>query len=436
MLKKSFGGTLAVYLNARRVGTLEQASTGAISFSYSAEWLNWRHAIAVSRTLPLNDTIYRGAVVFNVFDNLLPDMDRVRLNLAARLRANGKDPFSLLAVAGRDCVGALQFLPPDEEPGLAGASDGEPLNEADIAALTRNLRIEPLGLANDDSDFRISIAGAQDKTALLYSPNGWMKPVGTAATTHILKPAIGLLDNGMDMSDSVANEHICMSICTALGLPVAKTQILNFEDQTVLSVERFDRIWTDDGRLLRIPQEDFCQTLSVPSALKYQRDGGPGILDILGVLRESDTPDHDRATFLKTQMIFWLLGASDGHAKNYSIHLREGGRFNLTPLYDILSIQPLIDRGQIGKNRSKLSMSLGEGGHYRFDIIARRHFEETAKAAGLSLNVVAQIVGELLDHVGPALDATRATLNDEIPSQLFESIAQGMLSRLEILKLA
>jgi serine/threonine-protein kinase HipA len=436
MAKKSIGGILAVYLNARRVGTLEQASTGAISFSYSAEWLNWRHAIAVSRTLPLNDTIYRGAVVFNVFDNLLPDIDRVRLNLAARLRANGKDPFSLLAVAGRDCVGALQFLPLDEEPGLAGASDGEPLNEADIAALIRNLRLEPLGLTNDDRDFRISIAGAQDKTALLYANGRWLRPIGTAATTHILKPAIGILDNGMDLSDSVANEHICMSICTALGLPVAKTQILTFDDQTVLSVERFDRIWTDDGRLLRIPQEDLCQTLSVPSVLKYQRDGGPGILDIMSVLRESDTPDYDRATFLKAQMVFWLLGASDGHAKNYSIRLREGGRFNLTPLYDILSIQPLVDKGQISKNRSKLSMSVGDGGHYRFDIIARRHFDETAKAAGLSLNVLTQIVGELIDHVGPALDATRAELDDNILSQLFESIAQGMLTRLEILKLA
>jgi serine/threonine-protein kinase HipA len=131
-----------------------------------------------------------------------------------------------------------------------------------------------------------------------------------------------------------------------------------------------------------------------------------------------------------------LLGASDGHAKNYSIRLREGGRFNLTPNYDILSIQPLIDKGQISKDRGKLSMPIGDGGHYRFDIIARRHFEETAKAAGLSLNVVAQIVGELIDYIGTALDATRTALDDDIPSQLFESIAQGMLTRLEILKLA
>ena len=103
MAKRSYDGTLAVYLNTRRVGMLDQASTGAISFSYGADWLNWGHAIPVSRTLPLNDTVYRGAVVFNVFDNLLPDIDRVRLNLAARLRANGRGPFSLLAVAGRDC---------------------------------------------------------------------------------------------------------------------------------------------------------------------------------------------------------------------------------------------------------------------------------------------------------------------------------------------
>ena len=154
---------------------------------------------------------------------------------------------------GAIAVGALQFLPLDKEAGLAEVSNGEPLSDDDIASLIRNLRFEPLGLANDDRDFRISIASAQDKTALLNTANGWLKPIGTAVTTHTLKPAIGMLEKGMDLRDSVANEHICMSICAALGLSVAKTQILTFEDQTVLSVERFDRTWTDDGRLLRIP---------------------------------------------------------------------------------------------------------------------------------------------------------------------------------------
>jgi serine/threonine-protein kinase HipA len=173
----------------------------------------------------------------------------------------------------------------------------------------------------------------------------------------------------------------------------------------------------------------------VPSALKYQRDGGPNVLNILDVLRESDTPEQDRAIFFKAQIIFWLLGASDGHAKNYSIHLRSGGRFALAPLYDILSIQPQIDKGQITQNRSKLSMSLGAGGHYRFDMIVRRHFDETAKAAGLPMSLVSDLLDELLDTVGPTIDLVRDQLGRTIPSSLFHSIASGMLTRLEVLKI-
>ena len=45
-------------------------------------------------------------------------------------------------------------------------------------------------------------------------------------------------------------------------------------------VGRFDRLWTRDGRLLRLPQEDCCQALSVPPTRKYEPDGGPGIRQI------------------------------------------------------------------------------------------------------------------------------------------------------------
>lgn len=57
---------------------------------------------------------YVGAAVVAVFDNLLPDSDEIRGRLAARTRADGTDVFSLLYAVGRDCVGALQFIPEGE----------------------------------------------------------------------------------------------------------------------------------------------------------------------------------------------------------------------------------------------------------------------------------------------------------------------------------
>ena len=139
-----------------------------------------------------------------------------------------------------------------------------------------------------DGEFRISIAGAQEKTALLYWKDRWHIPHGTTATTHILKPQIGMLPSGIDLNRSVENEHLCLRLTAALGLPSANTEIADFDGERVLVIERFDRRWTRDNRLLRLPQEDCCQALSVPPTLKYDADGGPGMADILDLLKASD----------------------------------------------------------------------------------------------------------------------------------------------------
>ena len=435
MARKSKTQRLCVWLNARAVGVLERAASGAVSFFYDKGWLTWPGAMPVSISMPLTGEVFRGADVTNVFENLLPDAPQVRRNVAERLEAQGTDAFSLLAVTGRDCVGALQFLRPGEQPGAAGQVKGEPLSEAAIAELIRKLRVNPLGLDPDDDDFRISIAGAQDKTALLKLNGEWMKPVGTTATTHILKPAIGVIYNDIDMSDSVQNEFVSLKLCGALGLDVAEAEIETFEDQLALSVTRFDRLWTEDNRLLRLPQEDFCQALSVPSTQKYQRENGPGVLRILDRLKESDLPNEDRKAFLKAQIVFWLIGATDGHAKNFSIAHQPGGGFKLTPLYDILSSQPIVDAGRIQHNRYKLAMSVGNNNRSRVDAVQKRHFEQTAEAAGMPKGVVNELAEELQAKLPGALEAIAAYADNTVPLALIESIAGGARSRMEALSM-
>src|SRR5271154_6040454 len=89
------------------------------------------------------------------------------------------------------------------------------------------------------------------------------------------------------------------AILAALGVPSATAEIADFGDRRTLVVERFDRLWTKDGRLLRRPQEDTCQARSIPPTRKYQSDGGPGARDILELLKGSDRPIEDIATFLR-----------------------------------------------------------------------------------------------------------------------------------------
>ncbi|TDQ28019.1 type II toxin-antitoxin system HipA family toxin [Phyllobacterium brassicacearum] len=358
MVRKRAHAPLNVFLNSRHVGVLRRESTGAIDFQYGRDWLDWRGTLPVSLSLPLREDRYIGSPVINVLDNLLPDSNPVRKRVAQRVGAEGTDAFSLLTALGHDCVGALQFLPDGTDPGAAGDITGKPVSDDEVADIIKNLAAAPLGMGEDE-DFRISIAGAQEKTALLRMEGKWFKPTGTTATTHILKPQIGQLPNGIDLSNSVENEYFCLKLLDALGLPTAKVEIADFGERRTLIVERFDRLWTKDGRLLRLPQEDTCQSLSVPPTRKYQSDGGPGMRGIVNLLKGSDTPEADITAFMHANIIFWMLGATDGHAKNFSIYLSPGGRFRMTPLYDVMTAQPSLDANRVPRNKFKLAMSVG-----------------------------------------------------------------------------
>lgn len=421
---------LNVFLNSRLVGRLIRQSTGAIDFRYDPSWLGWEHALPVSLSLPLREDRYIGAPVIVVFDNLLPDGDALRHRIAARVHAEGADAYSLLAALGRDCVGAMQFLPDGHEPGPAGAIEGEPISDAEIAKMLGELAMAPLGVS-EGRDFRISLAGAQEKTALLRWKNRWYKPTGTTATTHILKPQTGRLQNGIDLSFSVENEFLCLKLTAALGLPSAAVEIAEFGGTRVLVVERFDRLWTRDGRLLRLPQEDCCQALSVPPTRKYESDGGPGITAILNLLSGSDDPEADRSACLRANIVFWLLGATDGHAKNFSVRLAPGGRFRLTPLYDIISAQPSVDAGQIRRNQMKLAMAVGDSRHYVIDTILPRHFVQTAGRAGIGASVVAAILGNIRAKAPDAIEQVRRNLPTGFPAEIAEAIIDGFQTRLE-----
>jgi serine/threonine-protein kinase HipA len=423
---------LNVFLNGRLVGVLRRESTGAVDFRYDPDWLTWDDAFAVSLSMPLREDRYIGAPVINVFDNLLPDSEAIRKRVAERVGADGTDAYSLLTALGHDCVGALQFLLEGIDPGPTGGTDGQPVDEQTIADLINNLAAAPLGMGEDD-DFRISIAGAQEKTALLQKDGRWFKPTGTAATTHILKPQIGQLPNGIDLSNSVENEYLCLKLLEALGVPVAAVEIADFGERRTLIVERFDRRWTKDGRLIRLPQEDCCQALSVPPTRKYQSDGGPDLREILELLKGSDTPDDDIATFLRANIIFWLLGATDGHAKNFSIFLTSGGRYRMTPLYDVLSAQPSLDAGQTQRKKFKLAMSVGKKRHYALNDIVPRHFVQTAEIAGIGSSMIrtlfADIAASALSQTSAVIDA----LPHGFPQDMTESIYNGVVHRVRLI---
>lgn len=433
---------LNVFINGRHVGQLIKASNGATSFQYDDSWLDWDNSFAISLSLPMRKTAYNGKPVIDVFDNLLPDNQAIRNRVAERMGAEGQDYYSLLEVIGHDCVGAMQFLPSiatnEYAPDVAPNIEGHALSDEDIGNIIARLGEAPLGV-NREEDFRISVAGAQEKTALLKLDGQWIRPAGTTPTTHILKPQLGEIPTAsgiIDMTASVDNEHYCLKLLEAFGLEVAQTEITTFGDRRVLVVERFDRFRKDNGQILRLPQEDFCQALGVAPTQKYQTEGGPTAVQILKLLQGAQEPLKDQSDFFKSQIIFWLIGATDGHGKNFSIFLRPEGRYALTPFYDVLSAQSAVDKRQIRRNSYKLAMSVGKNRHYRVNEISGHHFVETGKEAGLGSTIIRGAITEILDRMPDAADHARAQMPSDFNETVYGSIKPAMLARRPLLEAA
>ena len=186
---------LAVWANGVRVGVWRLPSRGAMEFAYDDSWRATDEARPLSLSLPLtlDAHAHKGAAVEAYFDNLLPDSEPIRRRLQDRFHAASRGAFDLLAAIGRDCVGAVQLLPPDETPADIRKIDAHPLTPAAIAAELAGVTSTPP--AGELEDFRISIAGAQEKTAFLRHQGKWCRPVGSTPTTHIFKLPLGLVGN-------------------------------------------------------------------------------------------------------------------------------------------------------------------------------------------------------------------------------------------------
>ncbi len=418
--------SLYVYMNGYDVGEYIQRRGGEQEFIYSDTWLDTRAAIPISLSLPLTDKRHKGDRVYNYFDNLLPDSIDIRNRIQARFSATTNQAFDLLSHIGRDCVGAVQLLSEQENIDIKKI-EGTPLSTSDIANELKNYKAAPLGM-DRNQDFRISIAGAQEKTAFLLHEGQWLRPTGATPTTHIFKLPIGNIEqHGIDLSDSVENEWLCLEILREFGLPVAEASIENFEDTKALAVKRFDRELAKDASwIIRHPTEDMCQATGTAPALKYEGDGGPGALTIMDVLKSSVKAEDDRKQFMKSIFLFWLLGAIDGHAKNFSIFLRQGGRFELTPLYDVISAYPLAEKRQIDYQKMKMAMALhGSNTHYTWHTITPRHWFDESKRVNFPETEMQSIIDETLSKADGVISNVSSRLSQDFPDHIATPIFEG-----------
>lgn len=428
--------TLNIWMNGVLVGYW-QKKHGVEELVYDDNWVISENGRPLSLSLPFTpgNQKHRGDAVKFYFDNLLPDSTDIRERLAQKFGSRSASPFDLLVELGKDCVGAIQLLPEGDEPENLDQIEYELLNEKDVAKILRtSVSVPLLGQNEDEGDLRISLAGAQEKTALLWHKGQWCRPLGATPTTHIFKLPLGLVgDMKADMKESVENEWLCSKIVHEFGLPVAHCDIGYFEDQKALIVTRFDRKISSNGKwLIRLPQEDFCQAKGISPLNKYQRDGGLGIADCMKILDGAINPDYDKQVFFITQVVFWLLFATDGHSKNFSLRHLKYNQYEMTPLYDVLSIHHLIGRKntQIPLQKAKMAMAVrGSSNYYLIQRIQRKHFIKQAVVTGIAKDEAERLIEEVIDNAESVVERVRAQIPDNFPKSLANKILDGMLKQ-------
>lgn len=409
---------LIALLDGKEVGRVNNDARGRLTFVYDSNWREARGSYPISLSMPLAAEEHGPAAVQAFLWGLLPDNERVLDRWAEKFQVSARNVFGLISHVGEDCAGAVQFITPDRLEVLrSGTHDKvEWLDEADIATRLKALREDHAAwrLPRDTGQF--SLAGVQPKTAFLRQKDRWGLPSGRIATTHILKPPTGPFDGHAE------NEHICLNLARNLGLPVAETNVMRFEGEIAIVVERYDRQFSGN-EVIRVHQEDMCQARGIMPTRKYQSESGPAPADIIELIRAYSTDSvDDLDTFIDALGFNWLIAGTDAHAKNYSLLLASGPTMRLAPLYDIASILPY---DEVGLQKMKLAMKIG--GEYKLSQIGARQWQKFARETRLDADkVIASLTSmaeQLPDNVTTVCtEAKKQGLNNAIIARLAEQL--------------
>jgi serine/threonine-protein kinase HipA len=412
---------LVAILDGRETGRVMRDDRGKLSFTYNEPWRTAADAYPLSISMPLALAEHGHAKIDPFLWGLLPDNEIVLDHWARKFHVSARNAFGLIACVGEDCAGAVQFVRPERLEAILGEAP-PPIEWLDEAAIAQRLRT----LREDHSAWRIprdtgqfSLAGAQPKTALLFDNNRWGVPSGRVPTTHILKPPTGEFDGHAE------NEHFCLELARAGGLPVVDSRIMHFQDEVAIVVERYDRVRTAAG-LRRVHQEDMCQALAIPPTRKYQNEGGPGIRDIVELLRTySANAPEDVHTFLDAIAYNWLIAGTDAHGKNYALLIGAQTRVRLAPLYDVASVVPYQD---INIDRVKLSMKLG--GEYRLRNISLNHWRRLAQELHVDPDATIQRVDDFARHLADHVPDIRRRMTEEgLTHPIIARLADALTAR-------
>ena len=416
---------LDVMIAGEHAGVLSQGESGALSFAY----LRGYRGAPLSSAMPLSTRTYRDKVVLPYLWGLLPEDPITRKRVAADAGISPNSPFALLGVIGLDCPGAVQFSPPDTD--ILREEQLIPIDDREIARRLKAGRKEGSGWIAENEHW--SLGGQQEKFALRKRGGKWFSCEGSAATTHIFKSGV------RGLSHQALNEYVCMRLAAECGIDSARVEYFEFEDagtiEPAIVVERYDRTF-NGGAVSRIHQVDFCQALSCLPENKYSMDGGPSCGDCISLLKSTGHEARENvARFLQMLLFNYLIAATDGHAKNYSLMLEPDGSHRLAPMYDVASIAPYVNTRDWRNKPPKLAMSIG--GENRVGRVSAGNIDRMVELCGLTdlgvtvdgcmrlMTLYADLIPDKLEAVFDDLSGTSsAGAAAELRAHMVEPIAR------------
>jgi len=384
--------SLNVFLNESQAGKL-WVEKGQLAFQYDSDWLENDSAVPLSVSLPLQSEPQEGTDVSAYFSNLLPEADQL-IAVAKHFKVPLDDQFSLLKSVAGECAGAVSIVP-DKRSTRSSASYRK-LTGKTLGTTINALKKQPL-LAGKKG-VRFSLAGTHTKLPIRFADENQSLPLNGALSDHIVKPPRD------DCSDSIANEYFCMNLARRMDLEVPSVYLLT-SATPLFVVNRYDRDMDDNGNIVKIHQEDFCQAMGIPPEKKHESDGGPSFKDCFDLVREySVQPMVDLQRLLCWVVFNFFIGNEGIHAKNLAFLHTDKGPV-LAPFYDLMStaVYPSLSY--------RLVMKIG--GEDRPNWVIKRRWQQFAKDIGMNYKVVHQCVMKMNKQLLPAAQQEAQAFQDK-----------------------
>ena len=279
------------------------------------------------------DSVITSTVIKNFIENLLPE-GKGREILTTMYHISKNNLFSFIQLIGKDTTGALTF---SLENKTLDTSFRE-ISNTELINRIKNRKNIPIAIW--DGNVRLSIAGVQDKLPITILDGKYGFAQGNLASTHILK-----FESNND--NLVLNEYLSLKLASYAGLKIPNIQIVNFDSEVVLQIERFDREFISNDKILRKHIIDGCQALNLNVMHKYERAFGKELKDykegvsfkkIFTLIEQCSSPIIAKKNIITWIIVNLCLGNSDAHGKNISFFI-EKNKMELTPFYDIVNIE-------------------------------------------------------------------------------------------------